>query len=114
MAATATEVSSFLLGPKLKASVVTVAMDNSYAGTGEVCDLSAIFDTAVIGGIPIEFDATQQWRLAYNRAVAGAPATGEIAASYYDYDAGADGAAIDVAGAVNLSTASGYWLFLGY
>ncbi len=114
MAATATLVSSVPIGPGLKIAIVTVAMDNSYAGAGETCDLSAIFDNAVIGGIPIEYDAQKLWRLTYDLAASGAPASGKVVASYYDYDAGADGAAIDVAGAVDLSTASGVWMFLGY
>jgi hypothetical protein len=114
MAAIATLVSSTLLAPKLKVAVVNVAMDNSYAGTKETCDLSAIFDNVVMGGFPIEFDAQQQYKLAYVPGAAGAPASGGIAASYYDNDLGADGPAIDVAGAVNLSTCDGSWVFLGY
>jgi hypothetical protein len=114
MAATATEVQVVPIGPGMKIAIVNVALDNSYVGAGETCDLSDIFDNEVYGGHPIEHDADNLYKLTYDLAADGAPATGKIMASYYDYDAGADGDAIDVAGAVDLSSCDGNWVFFGY
>ena len=114
MAATVTAGTTIPLGPKMKIAVVDIAMPASYTAAGETADLSDIFDTEVYGGWPIEHDADLLYKLTYDRAASGAPATGKVVASYYDYDAGADGDAIDVAAEVDLSSLDGNWVFIGY
>lgn len=114
MSISATLVHAIPLGPRMKAAIVTVAMDNSTLAAGETLDLSAIFDTAVYGGIPIEYDADGLYILRYDRAASGAPATGKVMPIWCDYDAVADGDLIAVPDTTDLSALSGYWIFLGY
>jgi hypothetical protein len=71
------------VAPGLKFKVLTVTLDSSYttiASGGEVCDLSDYFPVAVHGGIPCgDMDGLI---LGYERATAGAPATGKIMVRY--------------------------------
>lgn len=101
------------VAPGLKFKVLTVTLDNSYttiASGGEVCDLSSYFPIAVHGGIPC--GDTDGYLLGYERATAGAPATGKIRARYTTSTL--DKAAfVEVDAATNLSSVAVPFLFWG-
>jgi hypothetical protein len=101
-------------GPKLKTIIVDITMDNSYPTGGETCDLSSYFGTACWGGHPIDDMANAGYLMRYDPAASNAPATGKLLAYYFDYDAGADGAGIQVANTTDLSALTGKWIFWGY
>lgn len=115
MAWTATETIGFPLGPALRLSIVTITADNSYSAGGETIDLSAIFPNVVYGGVPIEDAAQGGYKPVYDRAAAGAPATGKIVVYTGDYNPAADGPMTDEDGTPDLSAVcTGLWVFLGY
>lgn len=84
----------------------TIAFDSSYPTNGEAWDLSKIFPTEVQAvfienksGYIFEYDKTNK----------------KLKAFYFDYDAGADGPAIEVANDVDLEALTGIgFLAIGY
>ena len=97
MAAVATILKEVPLLFGVKLVLGTLAMDSSYPTDGEAVDLSDSFEGGVIhllfgfgSGYIFDHDG-------------GTPTAGKIKAWWFDYDAGADGAAIEVANTTDLS-----------
>jgi hypothetical protein len=113
---TATEVKPLLQGPGTKQAIVLITADNSYAGGGgETVDLSVIFPNEVYGGTPIEDNAQGGYKMTYDLAASGAPATGKVIAYTGDYDPAADSPLVEADGATDLSAVcTGRWMFWGY
>lgn len=87
--------------------VLQVAWDNSYPTGGETWDVSA-YGTTVIGAWQIAGTLDDEGHQdKYVLAAAGAAATGILQAYWYDYDAGADGLAIEVGNTTDLSATNG-------
>lgn len=87
--------------------VLTVAWDASYPTGGETWDVSA-YGSTVLGAWQIAGTLDDEGFIArYVAAAAGAAATGILQAYWYDYDAVADGLAVEVANTTNLSAANG-------
>ncbi|MEE9446241.1 MAG: hypothetical protein V3V19_11320 [Cocleimonas sp.] len=82
----------------LKELIRDVTMNASYATGGDTLDLAAALNLRSI--IDVKFD-TATYILQYDKT------NGKILAYYADYDAGADGALIQVANAVDLAAALG-------
>lgn len=82
--------------------VGTFTFDASYATNGEACDpglgtINAALSDACVGGYMFQYDYSAK----------------KLKAFYADYDAIADGALIEVASGVNLSTISVRMVFIG-
>lgn len=116
MAWTAAEVKRTIQGPGMVQAIVDVTADASYAGGGgETLDLSAIFPNEVYGGTPIDDNAQGGYKMTYDLAASGAPATGKVIAYTGDYDPAADSPLVEADAATNLSAVcSGRWVFWGY
>jgi len=99
------------IGPSRKLRVGTVTLANPHDATGDLLDLTTYFPTECIGGWAI--DETDGYMVNYNRAAAGAPATGRIHAYWGDYNGGADGPLTTAAGE-DLHLVIFEMAFLGY
>lgn len=111
MAATIASVVQQPLGPGLKLITGTVTLATPHAAGGDALDLSGYFSGEVAGGWPI--DETDGMLVCYNRAAAGAVATGQVHAYKGEYTNVADGPLVTCAGDA-LAAVSFEMAFVGY
>lgn len=100
MAAVFTHVASGSLIGGFKMVIGTIAMDSSYPTGGETLDLSEYFPGDSIYSLSSELSSGAGYILGHDGGTATA---GKIEAWWADYDAGADGALIEVANTTDLS-----------
>lgn len=101
MAAAFTHVATRDLGNGMKLVQGTLAMDSSYPTNGETVDLSSYFPGGSILFFMADTVSSKGFLLGHDYGTATA---GKVKAYYLDYDAVADGAAIEVANTTDIST----------
>ena len=98
MAAVLTVSREQVLATGVKHIYGTLAMDSSYPTGGETLDLSDYFSNDLLF---VEISGPREGYILEHDG--GTISAGKIMARYYDYDAAADGAAIEVAATTDLS-----------
>ena len=100
MAAVFTKTYERDIGNGLKVVAGTLAMDSSYPTNGEAVDLSSYLPGGTIVHVAVDPASAGGYVIGHDY---GTPTAGKFKAYYCDYDAGADGALIEVANTTDLS-----------